>query len=65
MGSTGHKYGLDADEVMAVLDIIDTDGDGTCSFGEFVQALRGDHCEKIIEARGRTGLHTTPHGGNF
>lgn len=42
---------LDAEEVLNVLKVIDQDGDGTCSFGEFVEALRGDKIQNFIDAR--------------
>ena len=42
---------LDADEVLSVIKVFDTDGDGTCSFGEFVQALRGNECQNYIDSR--------------
>lgn len=42
---------MNENEVKKVLKIIDTDGDGTVSFDEFLHALRGDEIQDFIDSR--------------
>ena len=41
---------ISANEVRDILKIIDTDGDGSLNFSEFVQALRGENVQQYIDA---------------